>query len=193
MGTASPLTTTIRSYIASSWPVLLPVAGLLGLSIALFPSAGRDDAYITYWAAHTLREFGEIANINGAHIEQSTSLLHVLVLGVLSFVTKLSVPEIGPPMSVVFGIVTVIYTYEFARLYVGAMVRRGRGDDRGDGGPVRVLDDGGTRRHDDGAGRDRASLPPHTVHRKARRRETACNGVGRHGVRSCSRGRRLSS
>ncbi len=118
-GTASPLTTTIRSYISTSWPVLLPIAGLLGLSVSLFPSAGRDDAYITYWAAHTLREFGEIANINGAHIEQSTSLLHVLVLGVLSFVTRLSVPAIGPPMSVVFGVVTVIYTYEFARLYVG--------------------------------------------------------------------------
>ena len=110
----------IRSYISASWPVLLPVvAGLIGLSVSLFPSAGRDDAYITYWAAHTLREFGEIANISGAHIEQSTSLLHVLVLGVLSFVTRLSVPAIGPPMSVVFGVVTVIYTYEFARLYVG--------------------------------------------------------------------------
>ena len=113
------MTTTIRSYIASSWPVLLPIAGLVGLSVALFPSAGRDDAYITYWAAHTLREFGEIANINGAHIEQSTSLMHVLVLGMMSFVTRLSVPAIGPPMSVVFGVLTVIYTYEFARLYVG--------------------------------------------------------------------------
>ncbi|MCY4529435.1 MAG: glycosyltransferase family 39 protein [Chloroflexi bacterium] len=113
------MTATIRSYIASSWPVLLPIAGLLGLSVTLFPSAGRDDAYITYWAAHALREFGEIANINGAHIEQSTSLLHVLVLGVMSFVTRLSVPAIGPPMSVLFGIVTVIYAYEFARLYVG--------------------------------------------------------------------------
>ncbi len=113
------MTATIRRYIASSWPVLLPIAGLVGLSVALFPSAGRDDAYITYWAAHTLREFGEIANINGAHIEQSTSLLHVLVLGALSFVTRLSVPAIGPPLSVLFGVVTVIYTYEFARLYVG--------------------------------------------------------------------------
>ena len=113
------MTATIRRYIASSWPVLLPIAGLVGLSVALVPSAGRDDAYITYWAAHTLREFGEIANINGVHIEQSTSLLHVLVLGALSFVTRLSVPAIGPPLSVLFGVVTVIYTYEFARLYVG--------------------------------------------------------------------------
>ena len=113
------MTSTIRSFIASSWPVLLPIAGLVGLSVSLFPSAGRDDAYITYWAAHTLREFGEIANLNGAHIEQSTSLLHVLVLGAVSLVTTFPVPAIGPPTSVVFGVVTVIYSYEFARRYVG--------------------------------------------------------------------------
>ena len=116
---ASLLTATIRLYIASSWPVLLPIAGLIGLSVSLFPSAGRDDAYITYWAAHTLREFGEIANLNGAHLEQSTSLLHVLVLGALSLATTFPVPAIGPPTSVLFGILTVIYTYEFARRYVG--------------------------------------------------------------------------
>ena len=113
------MTSTIRSFIASSWPVLLPIAGLVGLSVSLFPSAGRDDAYITYWAAHTLREFGEIANINGAHIEQSTSLLHVLVLGAVSLVTRLAVPAIGPPTSVLFGVLTVVYTFEFARRYVG--------------------------------------------------------------------------
>ena len=110
---------TIRRYLTSSWPVLLPIAGLVGLSVSLFPSAGRDDAYITYWAAHTLREFGEIANLNGAHIEQSTSLLHVLILGALSLVISLPVPAIGPPTSVLFGVLTVVYTYEFARRYVG--------------------------------------------------------------------------
>ena len=113
------MTVNLRRYIASSWPILLPVAGLIGLSVSLFPSAGRDDAYITYWAAHTLREFGEIANLNGAHIEQSTSLLHVLILGALSLVTTFPVPAIGPPTSVVFGILTVVYTFEFARRFVG--------------------------------------------------------------------------
>ena len=93
--------------------------GLIGLSVSLFPSAGRDDAYITYWAAHTLREFGEIANLNGVHLEQSTSLLHVLVLGWLSLMTTLPVPALGPPTSVLFGLLAVIYTYEFARLFVG--------------------------------------------------------------------------
>ena len=113
------MSATIRRYIASSWPILLPVAGLIGLSVSLFPSAGRDDAYITYWAAHTLREFGEIANLNGVHLEQSTSLLHVLVLGALSLVTTFPVPAIGPPTSLLFGVLTVIYTFEFARLFVG--------------------------------------------------------------------------
>ena len=116
---ASLLKVTLRRYIASAWPVLLPIAGLIGLAVSLFPSAGRDDAYITYWAAHTLREFGEIANLNGAHLEQSTSLLHVLVLGALSLVTTFPVPAIGPPTSLLFGVLTVIYTFEFARLYVG--------------------------------------------------------------------------
>ena len=120
------MTSTIRRH-AASWPVLLPIAGLIALSVSLFPSAGRDDAYITYWAAHTLREFGEIANLNGAHIEQSTSLLHVLVLGALSLVTTLPVPAIGPPMSVVFGVLTVVYAFEFARLYVGRWYAMGAG------------------------------------------------------------------
>ena len=119
--------TQLPRQAASSWPVLLPIAGLIALSVSLFPSAGRDDAYITYWAAHTLREFGEIANLNGAHIEQSTSLLHVLVLGALSLVTTLPVPAIGPPMSVVFGVLTVVYAFEFARLYVGRWYAMGAG------------------------------------------------------------------
>ena len=119
--------TQLRRQAAASWPVLLPIAALIALSVSLFPSAGRDDAYITYWAAHTLREFGEIANLNGAHIEQSTSLLHVLVLGALSLVTTLPVPAIGPPMSVVFGVLTVVYAFEFARLYVGRWYAMGAG------------------------------------------------------------------
>ncbi len=113
------MTAALRRHTAANWPVLFPILALIGLSAALFPAAGRDDAYITYWAAHTLREFGEIANINGVRIEQSTSLLHVLMLGGLSFLTTLPVPTVGPPTSILFGIITVIYTNEFARRFVG--------------------------------------------------------------------------
>ena len=111
--------TTLRRNVVSSWPVLLPVVVLVGLSAALFPSAGRDDAYITYWAANTLREFREIANLNGVRLEQSTSLLHVLVLGAVSLVSGASAPAVGTPVSLAFGALTVVYTYAFGRMFVG--------------------------------------------------------------------------
>lgn len=119
--------TSLRRHAGSAWPVLFPVAALIGLSASLFPSAGRDDAYITYWAAHTLREFGEIANLNGVHAEQSTSLLHVLVLSALSLITRISVPAIGPPTSALFGVLTILYTYRFACLFVGRWYAMGAG------------------------------------------------------------------
>jgi hypothetical protein len=105
--------------LASLWPALIPIVVLIGLSASLFPSAGRDDAYITYWAANTLREFGEIANLNGLHLEQSSSLLHVIVLGVFSRITSISVPTVGPLISMLSSLLTIIYTFQFARLIVG--------------------------------------------------------------------------
>lgn len=126
LGSAFPLT-SFRRHVASSWPVLLPIVGLVGLSAALFPSAGRDDAYITYWAANTLREFGEIANLNGVRLEQSTSLLHVLVLGAVSLASGASAPAVGTPLSVVFGVLTVVYTYQFACMFVGRWYAMGAG------------------------------------------------------------------
>ena len=59
---------------------LLPTALLLAITILLFPSAGRDDTYITLWPAHTLAEHGEILNYNGERVEQSSTLLMVLLL-----------------------------------------------------------------------------------------------------------------
>ena len=123
----TPPMSTLRRNVVSSWPVLLPIVGLVGLSAALFPSAGRDDAYITYWAANTLREFGEIANLNGVRLEQSTSLLHVLILGAVSLVSGASPPAVGTPVSAVFGVLTVVYTYGFARMFAGRWYAMGAG------------------------------------------------------------------
>ncbi|HNL92071.1 MAG TPA: hypothetical protein PKH01_04140, partial [Pseudomonadales bacterium] len=46
-------------------------------------SGGVDDAHITYWAAESLVRNGEILNYNLDRVEQSSSLLQVLVLGLL--------------------------------------------------------------------------------------------------------------
>jgi hypothetical protein len=77
--------------------LVLPLLGFL-----LFSSAGRDDSHITYWAADALSRVGEIVNYNGDRVEQSSSLLHTVVLAVLRLATGVPVPVIG----FVFGIAT---------------------------------------------------------------------------------------
>ena len=91
----------------SVWLVaaILPVLG-----VALFSSTGRDDPYITYWAAHALSELGEIVNYNGERLEQSSSLLHAVVLAVLHLVTTLAVPLLGFLVGVVAGAVAAVVT-----------------------------------------------------------------------------------
>src|SRR5204862_487427 len=51
-------------------------------------STGQDDAYISYWPAHTLAHYGRIINYTGEAVEQSSSMLWVLVLGALAFITR---------------------------------------------------------------------------------------------------------
>src|SRR5689334_2064756 len=46
----------------------------------LYTASGHDDSHITYWAARTLAASGEILNYNGERIEQSSTLLLVLLL-----------------------------------------------------------------------------------------------------------------
>lgn len=78
------------------------VGGLL-----LFGSAGRDDSYITYWAARSLAEHGSIVNYNGDPVEQSSSLLHVWVLAVAYRITGVGLATLGPLVSLAFGSVAV--------------------------------------------------------------------------------------
>ena len=92
----------LRQWIA---PAVLLVLGLL-----LFPSAGRDDKYITYWPAHTLASWGEIVNYNGDRIEQSSSLLHVLLIALATKLSGLDPPVTGWLIGVAFGILGVWLT-----------------------------------------------------------------------------------
>lgn len=89
---------------------VLPVLGGL-----LFQSAGRDDSYITYWAAHALVNFGEIVNYSGDRIEQSSSLLHTLVLAAISWVTRADVPFVGFVLGIVAGAAVSVLAYRVAR------------------------------------------------------------------------------
>jgi hypothetical protein len=86
----------------------LPVAVLLVTGGQLFPSAGRDDSHITYWAAHALSSFGEILNFNGDRFEQSSSLLHVLLLAAIYAVSGFDLVTVGRVFSVLCGVATLL-------------------------------------------------------------------------------------
>jgi hypothetical protein len=78
--------------------LVLPTVGFL-----LYGSSGRDDAYITYWEADQLLRTGRLGNYNGARLEQSSSLLHTLILAVVTLVTRVPVPTAGPWVSIAAG------------------------------------------------------------------------------------------
>lgn len=59
---------------------LLSIGIALLVGFLLFGPSGRDDVYMTLWPAQQLASKGEIINYNGDHLEQSSSLLHVLSL-----------------------------------------------------------------------------------------------------------------
>jgi hypothetical protein len=75
--------------------LVLPAVGFV-----LYGSSGRDDAYITYWEADQLLRTGRLGNYNGARLEQSSSLLHTLVLAAVTLVSRVPVPTAGPWVSI---------------------------------------------------------------------------------------------
>lgn len=97
-----------RTAIAAAW--------FLGIGLVVFPGAGWDDAYITYWSAHALATLGEIVNYNGDRIEQSSSLGQVLTLALLHRFTGIEISILGHVTSVLFGLLTVLATARLARL-----------------------------------------------------------------------------
>jgi hypothetical protein len=92
-------------WVSTGAALVLVVVGL-----TLFPASGRDDIYITYWAAHTLSEYGQILNYEGLRVEQSSSLLHVLLLSALHLSTHVDVPWLGRAASIGAGAAAVVAT-----------------------------------------------------------------------------------
>jgi hypothetical protein len=80
----------VRNWQAIGWIVVC-----LCVTAVLHGYGGEDDKYITYFAARSLAEHGQILNYNGAHLEQSSSLGLVMVLAVLYKILPLSMPTVG--------------------------------------------------------------------------------------------------
>ena len=88
---ASPASPSWRLWIVAGAGGL----AIAALSVALFGASGRDDPYITFSAAESIRDAGALVNINGDPVEQSTTLLLTVLLALLSSVLPVPVPELG--------------------------------------------------------------------------------------------------
>lgn len=112
---AKPIPSARTEWLRRVAVLAFPSALFLGAGFRLFVSTGRDDAHITYWPAYTLARFGEILNYNGERVEQSSSLLHVLLLGALRKLTGADVVTLGKLSSIVAGVGTLLLVYALSR------------------------------------------------------------------------------
>ena len=101
----------VRQFLAP----ILAIAAMLVWGGLTYVATGRDDAHITYWAARTLAEKGAILNYNQDYVEQSSSLLHVLLLAGLRRITGLGLPNLGLALSLVGGAVAIVGAWLLAR------------------------------------------------------------------------------
>lgn len=81
---------------------------MLLVGMLLFPAAGRDDTHITCWPAYSLTHAGEMVNYNAERVEQSSSLLQVLLLALLTLVSGLDTVALSRLVSVMFGAGTIV-------------------------------------------------------------------------------------
>src|SRR6478609_10334281 len=86
---------------------LLPCL-VVGGSLALFGSGGGDDSHITWWVVDTFKKTGRILNLNGAAIEQSSSLGLVFIVAALKFVFQFKTPALGVMLSLLAAAMTCL-------------------------------------------------------------------------------------
>ena len=115
MATLSVARTSTSSRVRQALVPMAAVVAILTWGGLTYVSSGRDDAHITYWAARTLADRGAILNYNQNYVEQSSSLLHVLILAGLSRITGVSLPDLGLALSIVGGAVAVVGAWLLAR------------------------------------------------------------------------------
>lgn len=80
---------------------------LVGSALLWFQSSGTDDAYITYAVAETLAQTGSVLNYSDDAVEQSSSLLHVVVLATAARLTGLSAAVLGWWLAMACAIISV--------------------------------------------------------------------------------------
>src|SRR5690554_6745872 len=95
---------------------LAPYLILLCLGFFLWGSSGDDDAYITYWSVKQLVDFGFIGNVNGELVEQSSSLLHVLLLASVYKISGINLINLGAYLSLSMALLCLPLMAKLAQL-----------------------------------------------------------------------------
>jgi hypothetical protein len=90
-------------------------AASCAIAVTVFGVGARDDPYITFWVAEQLAKTGRIVNINGARIEQSSSLAHVVLLAVLYLVSRAPLPVLSYLVGLASLAGTVVLSSRVAR------------------------------------------------------------------------------
>ena len=87
----------------------------VAVGVMLFGSGGGDDSHITWWAVDELARTGHILNLNGAAMEQSSSLALVLIGAFLHRVWPMPTPQLGVLLSLAAIVGTCWMTARLAR------------------------------------------------------------------------------
>ena len=90
------------------WQLLATSLLVPFLGITFIGVGGTDDVYITLGAARQLATSGFILNYNGERLEQSSSLLHVMLLAFASRTTHLPLPWLAWGIGILAGMGTVV-------------------------------------------------------------------------------------
>ena len=99
-----------RQRLLIGYGLCLPLA----LVFYLVGSAGHDDSHITFWQAWSLNHHGALLNYNGERIEQSSSLLHVLLTALMAQLSGMPEAFCGYAVSLLSGIGTLLLCYRIA-------------------------------------------------------------------------------
>ncbi len=92
----------------SAWIRIAAAVGMVVWGWIIFGATGHDDPHITYWAAYTLSDWGEIINHSGERVEQSSSLTHTTLLALGRRLTGAEVPTLGHYMTLGAAVLTLL-------------------------------------------------------------------------------------
>lgn len=93
-------------------PIVLAAFLLTYCAFMVFGSAGHDDSHITYAAAQNLADGFGLVNINGDKVEQSSSLLHTILLASISKIIESPIALIGTYLSFICALLCLPVFYQ---------------------------------------------------------------------------------